>query len=667
MPIVTDKLVGYWHSDKGLNETSWENIAPSSKGKYNAIVTNAPKTVNGAYVNGVSSLIDLPLPTELQVLTPYTVDLRILIPTINDREIVALQEKPFIYLFEGNLFMDIGGSLDESAGYLLDASPIVNKEVALTMMYTPSPTGKIEMYIDGQLESDLSYGAITNKHPFISNLLKIGYSTAGFKYEGYIYSVRLYNKVLTPAEITQNYQTGRSIGLKTPIIIEELESAVSNLSTASAKISKVTKISGSSISRSLELSAISKTRKLSGSSTSSVLTEARIKKRVKMYVSDVLQAHSEGVLIAQKPLESSTHIASEATATLHTSRNTQLEGICIQESKSHAKLNKTTEVHASIEIKSTTHGILRTVKRLTGMSMADNRANAIIIRTRLIQTKTEANSQVSGTLSRHLELEGLSISELTAEIVNSSGVKGLFGTATADSTAEGKASVIKQLSGNSHSMSTSEAEIKRDRYLEGASEDQVKARATIKAAVIMEGTSTARSEATGRIGKAVSLEGTASAKSSLQAKVARSRTCIANAEARLEEHGYLSRIMSIFGHTHVVGKAIATLNKQIYMQSEVRMKSTSADALLTIDKTLQGVSVYRASATAKSTVYVALLGASLSTSHAKVDAVKLEMQNIEVINLEGFYRSVEQLVGIREIEHQLGAYKRMNILIRGVP
>lgn len=228
MPIVTDGLVGYWHYKQGISGTAWANISPNTLGQYDASLVGVIVKPEGIYMDGVDDQIG----TNTQTLSPlseYTFESRfirqknayaILAQVYDNAEgitfSIGIQDTSnsnfaFIQLGAKNGTTTYGENVVSSSKVQLNQ--VYN--VAVSVKLTGAIGCIIKVYLDGVKIYERTNTSVNNLEPLYGMALAFGTQVLfeSSKLQGIIKANRLYNRVLTDAEILQNYNVGEEIGL----------------------------------------------------------------------------------------------------------------------------------------------------------------------------------------------------------------------------------------------------------------------------------------------------------------------------------------------------------------------------------------------------------------------------------------------------------------------
>lgn len=223
MGVVTNGLIAYWNAKQGISGTTWSNIAPGNETKYALTLANTTTEADRVLFKGLTTSRAL-ASENISGVTSHTVEMFI--------NADALFEST-----TGTPFYAIS-TMSNRGGFSLNTTSGINK-----LEYTDAPGAAIiattpnSSITKGSLiqifalvnQDDISIslgvnGSVLTRTttsfsslPKLVGLVTLGvrkYNTSYFDaFKGYIYSVKLYNRVLTTQEITQNYNNGIEIGL----------------------------------------------------------------------------------------------------------------------------------------------------------------------------------------------------------------------------------------------------------------------------------------------------------------------------------------------------------------------------------------------------------------------------------------------------------------------
>jgi hypothetical protein len=192
MGIVTSGLVGYWHYEQGVSGNTWSNIAPATTGSYNGTISGATLQADGVFFDSVddnAALSNFNLST-------YTIEFYF-----------KRNDYGKVFQFDGSnglsLAVDSSGivGISRDWNYYSTSQTIDTAYHHMVITYTNS---SVKLLIDGV--QVWTYANIFNA---LGNL-KVSPEFIGMK----VVYFRLYDKVLSPSEVTQNYNSGTTIGLE---------------------------------------------------------------------------------------------------------------------------------------------------------------------------------------------------------------------------------------------------------------------------------------------------------------------------------------------------------------------------------------------------------------------------------------------------------------------
>ena len=229
MGIVKNGLTAYWHASQGVSGTKWSNIAPGNLGKRDMTLLNGAVTKpEGIYFNGTGAYASTKdngyVPTNtltvesivtVHKINPTTIrDLVFLAPLDSytesvtpvlvwfDVSMIILETKPGFYAGGSNLET---GNPD----VLPYTVPIAtNLHLQMTINYTSQSA---KLYVNGKLAGSLKSGTPPSTN---TDLMMAQALSQGGGGEMTVKSARIYNRILSDAELTQNYQTGDAVGLE---------------------------------------------------------------------------------------------------------------------------------------------------------------------------------------------------------------------------------------------------------------------------------------------------------------------------------------------------------------------------------------------------------------------------------------------------------------------
>jgi len=222
MGIVTNGLIAYWNAQQGISGTTWNNIAPANEGKFALTLANTTVESDRVLFKGLTTSRALSS-ENVAGITSHTVEMFI--------------SADALYEFAGGVPFYAITTMSNRGGFILNTTKDINRleysdTSGSTFAITPNNSivkGSIVQIIAIVDALDLSVtlgvnGSILTRTtttfsslPKLVGLITLGvrkYNTSYFDpFKGYIYSTKIYNRVLTPEEITQNYNNGINVGL----------------------------------------------------------------------------------------------------------------------------------------------------------------------------------------------------------------------------------------------------------------------------------------------------------------------------------------------------------------------------------------------------------------------------------------------------------------------
>jgi hypothetical protein len=206
--VVTDGLVGYWHYQQGVSGSTWENIAPDTKGQYDGQINGAVLQSDGIYFDGVDDYVELNT-----FATSSVYEFEFYLSYISDNLHPILVSD----LSQIGLILDSIGDFFGTPSFVgsnLMFSPLaLSKDVPYKINFIINLNYQTETLFVNNLEI---LGQVYND-PIILKNLSNGFNIAYFEglfLHGKITSIKVYNKQLTTQERQQNSQVGTSIGLE---------------------------------------------------------------------------------------------------------------------------------------------------------------------------------------------------------------------------------------------------------------------------------------------------------------------------------------------------------------------------------------------------------------------------------------------------------------------
>lgn len=214
--IVLEGLVAYYHYQQGVDITNliWANIAPDTLGQYDGFMgDNISLDDKGVYFHGdligsENNYVEINGLSELEQFTfeialEYSVDDNyVLINYQNSTECWVRIEETGVVAYRESGFL--GDTIETPPGTIVS-----NELQILTITYDGS---QLNIYINGEVKASESATIPGILSPvYIGEREILGGST--LPYMGYVYSFRFYDRVLSEAEIEQNVNNGKNIGL----------------------------------------------------------------------------------------------------------------------------------------------------------------------------------------------------------------------------------------------------------------------------------------------------------------------------------------------------------------------------------------------------------------------------------------------------------------------
>jgi len=206
--ITTNGLVTYWNAAQSATTSVWQNIAPTTLGKYNLAMSGVTlgSDANGNYMNfagnGYGLLSDLQFSGDLSIEMIFKP---------NKTNIDIFSDKGGMngaYSSSGGYFYMFGGALTTSS-----AQDYLGNNVLFNLLFTVS-NGTLNIYGNGVYQKSLTmttWDFSTLKNWFVGN--ETSTPPSGYDYNGNIYAIRIYNRALSSAEVSNNYSLGTAVGL----------------------------------------------------------------------------------------------------------------------------------------------------------------------------------------------------------------------------------------------------------------------------------------------------------------------------------------------------------------------------------------------------------------------------------------------------------------------
>jgi hypothetical protein len=219
MSIVTDGLVGYWHYQQGVSGSTWENIAPATKGQHNGQIDGAVLQSDGMYFDGVDDGIHIPNVPQVE---SYTLDMIFK----RDKDVLGAIGEGYSLSENIHVLLRLNRESTKALIYSLGSPNIagtslytvnnfqanLNELVYLNVTFERNNDGYIvKTYRNGSFLTEFT---ASKRDEGLGTDFYFGKVDSGnVPFGGYFKSYRIYNKVLTDAEVQQNYQNGVVVGL----------------------------------------------------------------------------------------------------------------------------------------------------------------------------------------------------------------------------------------------------------------------------------------------------------------------------------------------------------------------------------------------------------------------------------------------------------------------
>lgn len=236
MAIVTNGLIGYWHALQGVNGTTWDNIAPETSPLYPMTLSGSGThavDANGMVFNGTN---DKALNNSFDA-SPTTFTIEILYtPAVMGGSTVSGRSSAidefYTALFSSGNMQTNWRTNSNSIGYYSAGGHAVNTQVLDSIVWDGT---NFTLYVNGAFNTSSDSSIVFKLQTRLAIGVEItGASSFGGYYNGRIIAVRVYNRVLTAAEVAQNYQNGTAVGLSaTPVVVHMGETQGTAVATTS--------------------------------------------------------------------------------------------------------------------------------------------------------------------------------------------------------------------------------------------------------------------------------------------------------------------------------------------------------------------------------------------------------------------------------------------------
>lgn len=221
--IVTNGLVGYWNSKRGVDGTTWKNLAPSTVGQFDGTISGTTKQSDGMYFDNTDYVrVRSPLPD-----TPssFTLEMRVKGKYTGSPDFLRLGTDSNVYsayllypVSETNNWrvsvINTANGIPTVASFLDPNGITSNVEYLLTVTFD-NFTKTLTFYRNGTnlgtrvLSSSVEYSfngtGLYHKYYYLS--------TPEYPYTGVLDTFRLYNRALSESEVLHNYSFGPEVGL----------------------------------------------------------------------------------------------------------------------------------------------------------------------------------------------------------------------------------------------------------------------------------------------------------------------------------------------------------------------------------------------------------------------------------------------------------------------
>lgn len=220
--IVTNGLIGYWNSKRGVKGNKWNNIAPVNEYLYNASLVNTTVLSKGMTFDNINDYIDFNVPPMTDTITPFTWEIRVKAENLIDvPSIIADGVGQYItYLSDNGAYFKV---LIGDA-YAQIAIPVALRTAERYLAFSYNPVNGLgKFYVNGVLIGTQGY--LANQKFSNNGLFRLGGSyeatPQSWHFKGVLDNFRLYNRVLSDSEIISNYNIGSEVGLPPSSIIEK--------------------------------------------------------------------------------------------------------------------------------------------------------------------------------------------------------------------------------------------------------------------------------------------------------------------------------------------------------------------------------------------------------------------------------------------------------------
>lgn len=209
--IALDGLLGYWHYKSGVSGLVWKNVAPATLGSYDGTITGAVLQSDGVFFDGNDDYVSFPLALKTDYVT-YEISFS-LSDLIKNRGLLISQTLTYgthsVIRVTTTGAISLMFGLDNNYSYNLVSSPnalISVGQTTITVAFNRL-TKKAKCYINGVFVMDFDF---LSSNTYESNMgdIYLGKDDYGFFTKGKIHFIRVYNRILSDTEISQNYGMG---------------------------------------------------------------------------------------------------------------------------------------------------------------------------------------------------------------------------------------------------------------------------------------------------------------------------------------------------------------------------------------------------------------------------------------------------------------------------
>lgn len=210
--IVTSGLVSYYNSKQGVSGSTWSNIAPATTGSYDGTLYGTVVGAEGmTFTGSEGDYVEIPLPTDLQTVSNATFEFRMKVSSRGGNEVISDGTSDYmLYAWTGG-FRSSGIFNVSRTDFTEDISDVGEGDMIISIT-ADATNGLITYYVNGVKVAEES-ATVDKLVP--SNLIRIGSHSTTYSPTGVIDNIRIYNRILTEAEIQQNVDVWDEVGLTT--------------------------------------------------------------------------------------------------------------------------------------------------------------------------------------------------------------------------------------------------------------------------------------------------------------------------------------------------------------------------------------------------------------------------------------------------------------------